>query len=78
MTSGLIAILRVFTISRVRNRIFDIKFCYSFVIVKNSTTNRFIIIITNDRDFLIRIEEITDLSLNILGKLMNSIPLLTN
>ena len=53
MTSGLIAILSVFTISRVRNRIFDIKFCYKFVIVKNSTTNRFIILITNDRGFLI-------------------------
>ena len=51
MTSGLIAILRVFTISRVRNRIFDIKFCYLFVIVKNSTMNRFIILITNDRGF---------------------------
>ena len=53
MTSGLIAILRVFTISRVRNRIFDIKFCYLFVIVKNSITNMFIILITNDRGFLI-------------------------
>ena len=28
MTSGLIGILRVFTISRARNRIFDIKLCY--------------------------------------------------
>ena len=53
MTSGLIAILRVFTISRVRNRIFDIKFCYVFVIVKDSTANRFIILVTNDREFLI-------------------------
>ena len=53
MTSGLIAILRVYAISRVRNRIFDIKFCYLFVIVKNSTTNRFIILITNDRGLLI-------------------------
>ena len=53
MTSGLIAILRVYAISRLRNRIFDIKFCYLFVIVKNSTTNRFIILITNDRGFLI-------------------------
>ena len=28
MTSGLIGILRVFTISRARNRIFNIKLCY--------------------------------------------------
>ena len=80
MTSRLIAILRVFAISGVMNRIFDIKFCYLFVIVKISTTNRFIILITNDRGLLIfkisrNIEEITDLSLNILGKL---IPLLAN
>ena len=53
MTSGLIAILRVFTITRVRNRIFDIKFCYKCVMDKNSTTNRFIILITNVRGFLI-------------------------
>ena len=82
MASGLIAILRVFTISRVRNRIFDIKFCYLFVIVKDSTTNRFIILVTNDREFLIfkisRNRRDNNLSLNILGKLINSIPLLTN
>ena len=53
MTSRLIAILRVYAISGVWNRIFDIKFCYYFVIVKNSTTNRFIKLITNDRGFLI-------------------------
>ena len=34
MTRELISILRVFTISRVRNRIFSIKFCYYFVKVK--------------------------------------------
>ena len=53
MTSGFIATLKVFTISRARNRIFDIKFFYKLVIVINSTTNRFIILITNDRGFLI-------------------------
>ena len=51
MTSGLIAILRVFTSSRVRNINFNIKSCYSFVIVKISTANRFIVLITNDRGF---------------------------
>ena len=53
MTSGLIAILRVFTISRVRNRIFNIKFCNVYVIIKNSTTNQFIVLITNDSGFQI-------------------------
>ena len=51
MTSGLIAILRVFTISRVNNRIFNIQVLLLIFIVKNSTTNRFIILITNDRGF---------------------------
>ena len=82
MTSGLIAILRVFTISRVNNRIFNIQVLLLIFIVKNSTTNRFIILITNDRGFFnfkkVGIEEITGLSLNILGKLINSIPLSTN
>ena len=32
---------------------FNIKFSYYFVIVKNSTTNRLIALITNDRGFLI-------------------------
>ena len=53
MTSRLIAILRVFTISRVRNRISNIKFCDLCVIIKNGTTNRFIVLITSDRGFLI-------------------------
>ena len=64
MTSGLIAILRFYTISRVRNTILNIKFCYLFVIFKISTTKRFIVLITNDRGFLIfkkvGIDEITD------------------
>ena len=53
MTRRLIAIRRVYANSGVRNAIFDVKFCYKFVIVKNSTTNRFIMLITNDRGFLI-------------------------
>ena len=52
MTSGLIAILSGFTISRVRNKIFNIKLlliCYNL----NSTVNRFIVLITKDRGLLI-------------------------
>ena len=81
MTGRLVAILRVFTISRVRNRI-SISSSFTIFIVKNCTTNRFIIFITNHWGFLIfkisRNRRDTELSFNIMGKLMNSIPLLTN
>ena len=71
MTNRLIAIVRVLAISKVSNSSFTIKFSYLFIIVKNNTTNMFIVLITNNRLFLIfkkaGIEEITDLSLNLLG-----------
>ena len=43
MTCGLIAVRRVFTISRVRNRIFDIKFCYEFVIYLNAKVSQLLL-----------------------------------
>ena len=40
MTRGLIAVLRVATISRVRNRIFNIKFCYYVICYSQKTVLR--------------------------------------
>ena len=52
LTSGQTETSRALTMARVTNRIFNIKFFKQFVIVKNITTNWFIVLITNDRGFL--------------------------
>ena len=49
MSRRLLAILSVLTNSGVRNGSFNIKLSYLFVIVKNSTKNRFIVVKTNNR-----------------------------
>ena len=52
MTSRLIAISRVFSSSIIRSSSFNIMFSYEFEI-KYSTTNMCIVLITNNRRFLI-------------------------
>ena len=80
MTCSRINIFRVLASSRVRGTSFDIKIRNTFIESKYGAPNRFIVFITNDWYFTVLekfgMDDCTDLSLKMLGKSINSIPLL--